>query len=106
MPGLFGFTVSATGYARHMTSQNSSTSVRAATALTLALAVTLGVSACDNDDDDGPDTTLVDDLQSDPNVPFDPDVPGGNNTDTNELNNQGFDSDEPGPVGNQTDPND
>jgi hypothetical protein len=45
---------------------------------------------------DDVDTTITDD----PNVPFDPDVPEGVETDTNEVENQGFDPDDPGPEGN------
>ena len=80
--------------------------LRTAAAVTLAVGFALGASACDDGDAGEPDTTLVDELDSDPDVPFDPDVPGGVGTDTNERNNQGFDVDEPGPVGNQTSPND
>lgn len=79
---------------------------RTATAVTLALGLAFGASACDDSDADEPDTTLVDDLQSDSDVPFDPNVPGGVGTETDERNNQGFDVDEPGSVGNQTNPND
>ena len=81
--------------------------VRFPTVASMALVVgfALGVSACDSDDDgdDGePGVSVVDDAD----VPFDPDVPAGVDTETDERNNLGFDVDEPGPVGNQTDPND
>jgi hypothetical protein len=79
---------------------------RAGTLLALAAVSVLGVSACDDGDDGEPDTTLVDELQSDPDVPFDPDVEGGVDTETDERSNQGFDDDESGPAGNATDPND
>lgn len=89
-----------------MITRKTSTRSRAGTLLALAAVSVFGVSACD-DDDSGPDTTLVDDLQSDPDVPFDPDVSDfGGDTETDERTNQGFDVDEPGPVGNQTNPND
>jgi hypothetical protein len=84
------------------------TSIRPRTGLALALAAVsaLGVSACDDADDSETDTTLVDELQSDPDVPFDPDVSDfGDITETDERTNQGFDVDEPGPVGNQVSPN-
>ena len=75
--------------------------------LVLAAASLFGVTACDDGEDSEPDTTLVDELQSDPDVPFDPDVSEfGDDTETDERTNQGFDVDEPGPVGNQTNPND
>jgi hypothetical protein len=72
----------------------------------LTAVLTLGAVACD-DDDAEPVPTVVDELQDDPDVPFDPDVPeSGDNVETDERTNQGFDVDEPGPVGNQTNPND
>ncbi len=90
-----------------MITRKTSMRSRAGTLLVLAAVSVLGVSACDNGDDSGPDTTLVDELQSDPNVPFDPSVSdSGDQTQTDERTNQGFESDEPGPVGNQTNPND
>jgi hypothetical protein len=55
--------------------------------------------------DSEPDTTLVDELESDPNVPFDPNVPPGV-PETDERGNLGFDTEEGGPVGNPTSPND
>jgi hypothetical protein len=74
-------------------------------ALTLMAALSLGVAACD-DDDSEPADTVVDEPDSDGDVPFDNDVPPGIDTETDERNNQGFETDEVGPVGNQTDPND
>jgi hypothetical protein len=54
-----------------------------------------GMSACDDGGDSKPDTTLVDELQSDPDVPFDPDVSDfGDNTETDERGNMGFDVDD------------
>ena len=89
------------------TTPTSSPSRRRAGRLALALTsvLTLGIVACDSDDDE-PADTVVDELESDGNVPFDNDVPAGVGTETDEANNQGFDTDAPGPVGNQTDPND
>lgn len=78
--------------------------------LVTALAVAgLSISAAACDDDDSinediedqvvdPDTTTAD------GVPFDPEVPGGVETDTAETENQGFDDDDTG-TGNQSDPN-
>jgi hypothetical protein len=74
-------------------------------ALGLVATLSLGVAACD-DDDSEPADTVVDELDSDGNVPFDNDVPAGVDTDTNENNNLGFDTDAPGPVGNEANPND
>jgi hypothetical protein len=70
-----------------------------------ALVGMLAVSACGSDDD-RPTDTVVDELDSDADVPFDNDVAPGVDTDTDEGNNLGFDDDAPGPVGNQTDVND
>ncbi len=90
-----------------MISSKTSTRSRVGTLVALGLVSVLGMSACDDGDDGGTDTTLVDELQSDPDVPYDPSVSDfGDNTETDERNNQGFDLDEPGPVGNQTNPND
>jgi hypothetical protein len=72
---------------------------RRTVAVALAAATVLG-AACDEDSDtdevEDVDTTIVDD----PNVPFDPDVPAGVDPGTNEVENQGFDPDDPGPEGN------
>jgi hypothetical protein len=70
-------------------------------ALTLGLlgASVLAVGACDDDSDevDDIDPTIVEEGD----VPFDPAVPDGVDTDTNEVENQGFDDDDlPGPAGN------
>ena len=90
-----------------MTTPKTSTRSRAGVLLAVAAVSVFGTSACDDGDDSEPDTTLVEELESDPNVPFDPDVSDfGSNTETDERTNQGFDPDEPGPVGNQTNPND
>ncbi len=65
----------------------------------LLAASALAVGACDDDSNevDDVDSTILDDGD----VPFDPDVPEGVDTDTNEVENQGFDGDEfPGPEGN------
>lgn len=72
--------------------------LRSTVSAALVVAVALGAAACDDDGDevDDVDTTITDD----PNVPFDPDVPEGVDTDTNEVGNQGFDPDDPGPEGN------
>lgn len=71
--------------------------------LALVAVFALGATACDDGDaDSDPDISVVDDAD----VPFDPDVPSGVDTNTDERNNLGFDVDEPGPVGNQTSPND
>lgn len=98
------FTESATGYAPVMIMRKTSTRLRTGTIAGLALVFAVGASACD--DDGEPDPTVVDRIEDDPNVPFDPDVPGGVDTETDERTNQGFESENPGPVGNQTDPND
>ena len=71
----------------------------------IARALTIGVVACD-DADDEPDDTVVDELDSDGDVPFDNDVSPGVDTGTDERNNQGFETDEVGPVGNESDPSD
>lgn len=57
-----------------------------------AMALTIGVVACD--DDDEPTDTIVDELESDSDVPFDDDVSPGVGTETDERNNQGFETDE------------
>jgi hypothetical protein len=57
------------------------------------MALAIGVVACD-DADDEPNDTVVDELDSDGDVPFDNDVPPGISTDTDERSNQGFESDE------------
>jgi hypothetical protein len=88
-----------------MITSTTSARIRTGVAAGLVLAFAAGASACD-DDDGAPDPTVVDVLDDNPNVPFDPDVPGGVGTETDERNNQGFESDEPGTVGNQTNPND
>ena len=80
--------------------------LRRAAAVALAVGLALGASACDDGDAGDPGTTVVGDLDADPDVPFDPDVPGGVGTETDEGGNQGFDTESPGPVGNQTSPND
>ena len=71
--------------------------------VSVALVAALGVSACDDDTDtdevEDVDTTIIDER----NVPFDPDVPESGDTDTNEVENQGFDPATPGPEGNVTD---
>ena len=77
---------------------------RSGVALALTAALTFGVVACGSDDDE-PTDTVVDELDSDGNTPFDNDVPPGVGTETDEGNNQGFDTDDGGPIGNQTDPN-
>ena len=72
--------------------------LRNALAVVVLAAAALSVSACDGSeaDDNDVDTSIVDD----PNVPFDPDVSDGIATDTNELENQGFETEDlPGPVG-------
>lgn len=69
--------------------------MRSTASAALVVAAALGAVACD-DDTDEVDTTITDD----PNVPFDPDVPDGVDTDTDEVGNQGFDPDDPGPEGN------
>ena len=67
---------------------------RAGTLLILAAASLFTVNACDDGEDSEPDTTLVDELQSDPDVPFDPDVSDfGDDTETDERTNPGFDVD-------------
>jgi hypothetical protein len=48
--------------------------------------------ACD--DTEEPNDTVVDELDSEGDVPFDNDVPPGISTDTDERSNQGFESDE------------
>lgn len=76
-----------------------STTARTTIAVGLLVASGLAVGACDDDDDqvDDVDPTIVDDGE----VPFDADVPEGVDTETNEVENQGFDGDEfPGPEGN------
>ncbi len=78
---------------------------RSGVAVALVAALSFGVVSCD-DDDSEPADTVVDELDSDGNVPFDNDVPPGIDTETDERNNQGFESDEPGEVGNLTNPND
>jgi hypothetical protein len=74
--------------------------LRSAFTAVLVIASAIGVAACDGDDAgeiDDVDTTIVDG----PGVPFDPAVPEGVDTDTDEVGNQGFDSDDnPGPEGN------
>jgi hypothetical protein len=84
---------------------NQSTRHRTTLAVALVAALAVGTTACD-DDSDEPADTVVDDLESEPGVPFDNDVDPGVGTETDERNNQGFESDEPGEVGNQTNPND
>jgi hypothetical protein len=74
--------------------------------LALAAVSALAVSACDDGNDSEPDTTVVDELQSDPDVPFDPNVEEGIDTGTDQRGNLGFDVDDPGPVGNPTSPTD
>lgn len=80
------------------------TTIRIRTFAVAALVGALAVSACDSDDE-SPTDTVIDELDSDSDVPFDNDVPAGVDTDTDEGNNLGFDEDAPGPVGNQSDPN-
>jgi hypothetical protein len=58
----------------------------------IAMALTIGVVACD--DTEQPNDTVVDELDSEGDVPFDNDVPPGISTDTDERSNQGFESDE------------
>lgn len=88
-----------------MISSTNCTRRRTDVTIAMAFCFAVGIGACDSDDD-APDPTLVDELQSDADVPFDADVPGaGDDTETDERTNQGFDLDEPGPVGNQTNPN-
>jgi hypothetical protein len=82
------------------------TSSRATRLLALAAVSVLAVSACDDGNDSEPDTTVVDELQSDPDVPFDPNVEEGIDTGTDQRGNMGFDVDDPGPVGNPTSPTD
>ena len=65
----------------------------------------MGASACD-DSDGRTDVTVVDELDTDGNVPFGNDVPPGVGTETDEGNNMDVDTDDLGPVGNQTNPND
>jgi hypothetical protein len=77
---------------------------RGGTALALVAVSLLGVSACDDDGGSEPDTTLVEELESDRNVPFDPNVSPGV-IETDERGNLGFD-DEPNPAGNPVSPND
>lgn len=69
----------------------------------LAMILMVGAAACD--DTEEPDDTVVDELKSEGDVPFDNDVPPGVGTETDERDNQGFETDELGPVGNETDPN-
>jgi len=75
-------------------------------AASVALLVALTATACDDDDDsvDDPADTVVDTLDDEPGVPFDPDVPGGVDTETDEQDNMGFDDDPGGEPGNVTDP--
>lgn len=89
-----------------MMTRSTSTRRGTGTAVALALVFAVGASSCDDGDEGEPDPTVVDELVDDPDVPFDPDVPGGVDTETDERNNQGFESENPGPVGNQTNPND
>jgi hypothetical protein len=58
----------------------------------IAMALAIGVVACD--DTEEPSDTVVDELDSEGDVPFDNDVPPGISTDTDERSNQGFESDE------------
>jgi hypothetical protein len=88
-----------------MIAQRNPIRTRARAALALATVALLGVSACDDDGDSEPDTTLVDELESDPNVPFDPNVPPGV-PETDERGNLGFDTEEGGPAGDPTGPRD
>jgi len=68
----------------------------------------MGAGACD-DSDGHTAATVVDELDTDGNVPFDNDVAPGvgteTETETDEGNNMGFDTDDLGRVGNQTNPN-
>jgi hypothetical protein len=89
-----------------MITRTTPTRSRSGVLLTVAAMALFGMSACDDGDDSEPDTTLVDELESDPNVPFDPDVEEGIDTGTDERGNMGFDVDDPGPVGNPTSPSD
>ena len=76
--------------------------LRSAITAVLVVVSAVGVAACDGDEAgeiDDVDTTIVDD----PGVPFDPDVPEGVDTDTDEVGNQGFDrGGDPGPEGNMS----
>ena len=78
---------------------------RTTVAVAIVAALAVGTTAC-SDDDGEPADTVVDDLDSDADVPFDNDVAPGVDTETDERGNLGFDDDEPGPVGNETDVND
>jgi hypothetical protein len=89
-----------------MITRTTPTSSRATRLLALAAVSALAVSACDDGNDSEPDTTVVDELQSDPDVPFDPNVEEGIDTGTDQRGNMGFDVDDPGPVGNPTSPTD
>ncbi|HSL75234.1 MAG TPA: hypothetical protein VK853_12235 [Ilumatobacteraceae bacterium] len=59
-----------------------------------ALCVALLVGACD---DDGADDVIEPTIVDDPGVPFDPNVPEGVDTSTDEQGNLGFDDEQPGP---------
>ncbi len=78
--------------------------LRGLAAAVLSVALMSAASACASDDDE-PGPTVVDELDSDGDVPFDNEVSPGVDTETDEGNNMGFDTDGGGPVGNQTDPN-
>lgn len=76
-----------------------------AVTVTFLLAATGAVSACGDDGpDDGPVDTTGGTLGEEPGVPFDPDVPEGIDTETDEQDNMGFDDDPGGEPGNVTDP--
>ncbi len=79
--------------------------IAVASVASVALVVALTATACDDDDSvDDPADTVVDTLGDEPGVPFDPDVPGGVGTETDEQDNMGFDDDPGGEPGNVTDP--
>jgi hypothetical protein len=89
-----------------MITRTISTCSRATKLLALAAVSVLAVSACDDGNDSEPDTTVVNGPESEPDVPFDPNVEEGIDTGTDERGNLGFDVDDPGPVGNPTSPTD
>jgi hypothetical protein len=82
-----------------MITRTTSNRSRAGSLLALAAVSVLTVSACDDGDDGEPDTTVVDQLESEPDVPFDPNVSRGV-PETDERGNLGFDDDEGDIVGN------
>lgn len=74
---------------------------RTSAAVTALLLAAGSVSACGDDDADPADTGDV--PADEAEVPFDPDVPEGVDTETDERDNLGFDDDTGGEPGNVTD---